>query len=393
MSTPNEIMDMVKALATNLEGKSELSTKNYNEITTKLAKFEEANQKLVAEKQANDAAFIELKGKYDVIEKILAKPGAGNGDKDEVHKQEIKSLEKWLQLGSENLSVEQKNFLRSDVDTAGGIFVPVQQDTDIIKAITEVSPMRSVAKVSTINTKRKTKPVRTTLLDVTVNGQAMTIPNSKSAYDLAAINVHNLGVIVDITTDELEDATIDFEGEILRDVLERVAQLEGMLMVKGDGNNTIQGFMASGIISQEQVSGSGSAITFEGVLRLAGKVKVGYNPIYAMNNKTLVELRCQKDSTGQFLWQPGNMQAGIPNTIGGYSYAIMPDLDDIAANAYPVVFGDFKKAYEIVDRRGLTVTRDPYSLASSQKVRFVFTKRTGGGVILKEALAKLKIST
>jgi len=68
------------------------------------------------------------------------------------------------------------------------------------------------------------------------------------------------------------------------------------------------------------------------------------------------------------------------------------DMADVAANAYPVAFGDFRRGYMIVDRIALAVLRDPFTQATTGNVRYVARRRVGGQVILAEAIVKQKVS-
>jgi HK97 family phage major capsid protein len=70
----------------------------------------------------------------------------------------------------------------------------------------------------------------------------------------------------------------------------------------------------------------------------------------------------------------------------------MIDMPDIGAGLYPVAYGDFMRGYYIVDRVGMTMIRDEFTLATSGKVRFTYTRRVGGKVVLPEAIIKLKCS-
>jgi HK97 family phage major capsid protein len=54
------------------------------------------------------------------------------------------------------------------------------------------------------------------------------------------------------------------------------------------------------------------------------------------------------------------------------------------------VFGNFKEAYQIVDRTTMSVLRDPYS--SKPYVEFYITKRVGGDVINFEAMKVLNFA-
>jgi len=68
-------------------------------------------------------------------------------------------------------------------------------------------------------------------------------------------------------------------------------------------------------------------------------------------------------------------------------------MPDVGANNFPIAFGDFRRAYMIVDRINLAVLRDPFTQATTGNVRYVARKRTGGQVILAEAIVKQKVST
>jgi HK97 family phage major capsid protein len=66
-------------------------------------------------------------------------------------------------------------------------------------------------------------------------------------------------------------------------------------------------------------------------------------------------------------------------------------MPDLAANSFSVAFGDFRRGYLIVDRRGIEVLRDPFT--SKPYILFYTTKRVGGGVQNFEAFKLLKFGT
>jgi HK97 family phage major capsid protein len=65
----------------------------------------------------------------------------------------------------------------------------------------------------------------------------------------------------------------------------------------------------------------------------------------------------------------------------------MPALAD---NGFSLAFGDFKQGYQIFDRQGFRVLRDP--LTSKPYVKFYTTKRSGGGVLNYEAIKLLQFA-
>ena len=91
------------------------------------------------------------------------------------------------------------------------------------------------------------------------------------------------------------------------------------------------------------------------------------NGTFVFNRITLAAIRKLKDTAGQYVFQAGMMlSSGVPNSILGYPYVEATDMPDIASNAYPIAFGDFNRAYMIVDRINLAVLRDPFTQATTQ---------------------------
>ena len=65
------------------------------------------------------------------------------------------------------------------------------------------------------------------------------------------------------------------------------------------------------------------------------------------------------------------------------------DMPNVAGGTKPVLFGDFRRGYMIVDRVNLSIMRDPFTQAASGNVRYLARRRVGGQVILPEALTTI----
>jgi HK97 family phage major capsid protein len=78
---------------------------------------------------------------------------------------------------------------------------------------------------------------------------------------------------------------------------------------------------------------------------------------------------------------------GTPETLLGYPLIRAEDMPALANGSKSLAFGDFAQAYQIVDRQGMRVLRDPYT--AKPYVKFYTTKRTGGGVVNFEAIKLL----
>jgi HK97 family phage major capsid protein len=67
------------------------------------------------------------------------------------------------------------------------------------------------------------------------------------------------------------------------------------------------------------------------------------------------------------------------------------DMPSVAANAFPVIYGDFS-GYQIYDRLALSILQDPYSQATSQKTRYHATRMVGGAVKRPSFFRKMKVA-
>ena len=110
-----------------------------------------------------------------------------------------------------------------------------------------------------------------------------------------------------------------------------------------------------------------------------------------MNGTTLGVLRTLKDGDGRFLWQP-SYQAGQPETLLGRPVIEMLDMEDIGANKFPIIYGDWS-GYRILDRVGLDILVNPYSRATERITRIHAARRVGGRVLEAAKFRKLKCST
>jgi HK97 family phage major capsid protein len=109
---------------------------------------------------------------------------------------------------------------------------------------------------------------------------------------------------------------------------------------------------------------------------------------FAMHRTSYAAVRKLRDNFGNYLWQPGFN--GQPATLFGYPIAEFNDMPAIGANSLSIAFANWREAYQIVDRIGIRVLRDPYT--AKPFVLFYTTKRTGGATLNFEAIKLLKFS-
>lgn len=330
------------------------------------------------------------------IEQKLNRPGAIE-TRAEPGKIEAKAFGSFLRHGREALAADEVKALRVADDTAGGYLAPADFVAEVVKGIVERSPIRDAARVGTTSAGEVLLPKRTGTPNGSWVGETEDRPETGLTYGQIEIPIHEMGCYVDVSNRLLEDAAVNVESEVAFDLAEEFGRLEAFAFMKGNGVKKPQGVMETAGVpysftGNASTLGTSPADTLIDAFYALPSYYRG-RAVWMMNGKTLAAIRKLKDAgSGAFLWQPA-LTAGQPETILGRPVIEDPTMADIGAAAEPIVLGDFASAYRIYDRVALSVMRDPYSVAAKGLVRFHARRRVGGGVVLAEALRKIRCAT
>ena len=387
-TTVEQVMEAVTELRAEVEKKAPDQEKIVK-IEAALEDFEEKSQKLLADQTERDQKEVERaereSGMVEQIKALEIEVARGGGDqkKDYHDSPEYKAMVQYARTGEFD-DAEQKQLLRTDSDTAGGFLAPTELDNAITKKITEVSDIRSIARVRTISAKSMEIPVRATIPAATYEGEAEQGADSVSTYENETLTTFRQTFTSPITMDMLMDSAFDMESEIMNDASEAFALGEGTNFVNGLGFKTPKGFLQDARIGSRESSTS-ATIDADDIILLTGDLKTGYNPTYVFSRTTLAFIRTLKSTDGVFLWQPG-LNGVVANTINGFPYLIANDMPTIASGSKSIAFGDFLRGYTIVDRTGLSVVRDEFTLKKKAIVEFTLNRWNTGQVTLPEAI-------
>ena len=331
-----------------------------------------------------------IETRLDELETKLTRPPVSNKEGVEMSK-EMKAFDAWLRKGE--LTPEEKKVLKIADDTTGGYLAPSEFVGQIISDITEISPIRQHAWVRPTGGKSARVPKKTGTLTAVWAAEAETRNETTGIkFGMEEVPAHTLTALVIVTKEDLEDSYFDLEGYIRNEIAEQIAKGEGTAFVTGNGVGKPEGILTNTNVSSFN-SGNASALTADSIVSAPYEIKSGYwkNAAYLMNRSTLKAVRLFKDSNGQYLWQP-DYRAGQPGTLNGFPVIETPDMPDVAANAYPVVFGDLKRGYLIVDRVKIEFQRLVELYAATGEIGIIARKRTGGQVVNPSALVKIKVA-
>lgn len=282
---------------------------------------------------------------------------------------------------------------------AGGFLAPVDFVREILKDVTLLSPMRSLVRVRNTAARSTEIPRRNGRAAARWAGEVETRTETTGlSYGNFDVPNHEIYAMIDISNQMLEDSAFDMETEIREEASDQFAVAEGAAIISGSGVGQPEGLLtASGV--GETVSGVATAIGnatvgADALLTLKHSVPSAYaaNGRWVFNRATLGAIRKLKDSNGEYLWNIESLGLGQPLTLDGDPFVEAPDMPDIAAGSYPLMYGDFRRAYTLIDRIGMDFLRDPYTKATQGKVGFLFRRRLGGKVSMTSAYRKLKIA-
>ncbi len=301
------------------------------------------------------------------------------------------------------IGLDEMKALSVGSDPDGGYTVDPDTGGRIVTKVFETSPMRSVASQQTIGTDALEGMYDLDEADAGWVGETAPRPETGTPQlQKWRIPVHEIYAKPKATQKLLDDSNINIEAWLSGKVSDKFSRVENASFVNGDGVGKPRGFLtyAAGTTlpgTIEQIN-TGAAGAFKAapdggdvLIDTIYSVKQAYRAgsKWALNRSTQAAVRKLKDSNGDYLWVAG-LAAGIPSMLAGYGIVEFEDMPDIAADSLSMAFGNFSAAYQIVDRAGIRVLRDPYS--AKPFIEFYTVKRVGGDVIDFDAIKIVKFA-
>lgn len=395
---PADIQD-VKQVAEELGAKfDEFKGKNDKRIEA----VEQEKSKLSGQVDSLNEKLTELETfKKNLETELLAlkRPGGGSTNPDvTAHK---KAFGQFVRKGIDtDLGALQQKALQTGVDEDGGYAVPEEVDTTIVELLGIDNPMRQICSQITVGTPEYSKLVNLGGAGSGWVGETDARP-ATGTPTLAKIKAHmgELYANPKATQTALDDIFFNVEAWLSGEVAKEFAEKEADAFLLGDGVNKPKGILAYDFDTagdKNRAFGTlqaldAAAIDGDALIDLLHSLRKGYRRAGAwmFNNLTLSAIRKLKDDRGNYLWVPG-LAAGESGSLLGYGYEENEDMPDVEEDATPILFGDFKRGYLIVDRFGTRVLRDPYT--DKPNVSFYTTKRVGGMLVDSLAIKALRIA-
>lgn len=300
----------------------------------------------------------------------------------------------------------ERKAVTTTTDSSGGHAVPEVISRRIERELSEVSPLRNYVDVQQAGSKDFK-----ILVDVRGTGYGWVGETDNrdetgtSGLEEVAPDFGMIYAYPKASEESLDDMFFDVENWLIMSILEAFAEGEENAIINGNGVKKPTGILNG--VPTEQQDGDRPFGTFEYVRSrgaagfaadnpqdafrdMATKLKKGYrrNASWLMNKLTVGEVMKFKDADGRYLWQP-SLILDQPDRFLAYPLIESEEMPDIAANDFPVAFGDLKAAYVLCDLVGFRLTRD--EVTTPGFVKWYARRRLGGKPKKTEALKLMKM--
>lgn len=344
--------------------------------------------------------------KIDELEAKLSRKGSfnnGEGDDKEKAKMAKKALMGALRFNplvstkslDEYLGPELFKSLVLGNDSQGGYLAPIDYVNEMLMNAVEYAPIRQLCRVRPTTRTSIQQPKRTgTAAAAWVEEVGTRSETTSPTFGMVDIPTHEMYAMTKVSKQDLEDSAYDLEGFLRDEFSEQFGVTEADSLINGNGVGKPEGVLSNASIAAVN-SGDANTLSGDSLIALYYELKEVYliNSTWVSNRSTLKTIRTLKTAvTGEYVWAPGIKTDARPATILDRPYITAPEMPTIAANAYPVLFGDFRRGMTIVDRLVMEMMSDPYSSKSTGMVEFSARRRVGAKVVLAEAIKKLKIA-
>jgi len=265
------------------------------------------------------------------------------------------------------LSAEERDSLRagpggieqraqtSSTTTQGGFTVPTELANIIITSMLAHGPMYDPG-ITTEMITESGGPLTFTTVDDTasvvvkhVQGTTMTddggsdVVFGQKQLDAWPFNTEWIRV-----SKELVDDSAFFVETYLGGLLgTRLGRRANSELTIGDGTGDPNGIVTASALGK--TAAAIGAITWDEIMDLEHSVdpayRVGPKVRYMLNDATLSAIRKLKGGDGQYIWQQGNVQGGVPPMLNGRQFSINQAMASLGTGNKVMLFGDFSEYY------------------------------------------------
>jgi HK97 family phage major capsid protein len=233
---------------------------------------------------------------------------------------------------------------------AGGNTVPTSFYERLVQHLIEVSAiMQAGATVLNTNSGESIQVPKTTSHSTAgIVTEGGTIGASDPAFGQITLGAYKYGTLIQVSRELLDDTGVDLEGYLAMQAGRALGNAFGAHAVTGSGTNQPRGVVTDATLGVTGAASVVGAFNSDNLIDLFYSVIAPYRASastkWIMSDTSVATARKLKDTTGQYIWQPG-LTADAPDTILGKQVLTDPNVAAVALAAKSVLFGDFSQFF------------------------------------------------
>jgi HK97 family phage major capsid protein/HK97 family phage prohead protease len=390
-ANPNAKITQVKSSHDHDIGENDMNLKDQIDAMNKAIEDirAAANSASDAEISKRDTEISELKKQIAQ----LSNPITGTAQTEDPSKQYEKNFHTYLKTGNA-LNLRNDPVAGSEGTNAnGGYICPDGLDKRVVELLTPRSTIRRNATIIVPAGKKYERPYKKTgITSGWVGETSARTATDAQTYDMISAEVGELYAFPQYTQNFLADTWYNVEQGFARDLAISFADKEEAAFVSGDGSNKPNGILAALREAKDDTqrtwnklqqinTESATGITLNSLYAIKDSLNYAYrsNAKWYMSTSTYTALQqALVDGEQRGIFGRGDVSQNMPETLLGYPIEIDDYMPAVAANACPIVFGDMRQGYAILERPGIGVLRDMYS---NKPYIGLYSIKRGGGLI------------
>ena len=355
------------------------------------AQVTDAMEKLQAIEQKNAA-----------IEAAFARRDAGNVDGAKELEAKGREALQEFKAGRDRGDLEIRA-MATDTQQTGGFLVMPDLSSTVVSRVFETSPIRLVANVEQAGSKSREFLIDDDEAGATWSGERSVATDDTPDIGLKEIVTHEITSTMKATATMIEDAYLDLASWMQTKGADKISRTENSAFFTGTGIKQPRGLLtyaawASAAVYErdkiEQIaSGGATTLTADGLIDTQAALKEAYQAqaVWLMKRATFGSIIKLKGADN-FYFGPMMLAQGVPTMqLLGRRVMFCDDMQALGTGSNLVcAYGDFGRAYTILDRVGLQVLRDPFT--ADPYTLFRLRRRTGGDVTSFDAVKLTKLA-
>jgi HK97 family phage major capsid protein len=246
--------------------------------------------------------------------------------------------------------LQQRAALTVGSATGGGDTVPVSFYDRLVQHMIQNSAILQSGATILNTTSGETiqVPKTTSHSTAAIVTEGNAIGESEPVFGQVPLAAYKYGTLIQISRELLDDTGVDLEGYLSMQAGRALGNAFGAHAITGTGSSQPHGVVRDATLGVTGGTGVGGAFSSDNLIDLFFSVIAPYRKSSAatwmMADSSIANARKLKDTTGQYIWQPG-LQAGVPDTILGKPVLTEPNVASVATSAKSVVFGDMSQYF------------------------------------------------